>query len=121
MHIGSQEMRFQKLKLLKGRSDFLAVQYLDVSGITEAAKTFRSNIDDFDQCVINMDKATNDVLRNWVGKGRNQFETQMNLMKKQLNDISEGLYDIYNALVDSEEGYIDVDEAVAKQFDSTRA
>jgi uncharacterized protein YukE len=68
-----------------------------------------------------MNKATNNVLRNWVGKGRNQFETQMSLMKKQLDDISEGLYDIYNALVDSEEGYIEEDENVAKQFDSARA
>ena len=99
----------------------MAVQYLDVNGITEAAKTFRSNIKDFDKCVIDMNKATNDVLRNWVGKGRNQFETQMKLMKKQLDDISEGLYDIYNALVDSEKGYIDEDEAVAKQFNSARA
>jgi WXG100 family type VII secretion target len=99
----------------------VAVQYLDVNGITEAAKTFRSNIDDFNQCVIDMNNATNNVLRNWVGKGRNQFETQMSLMKKQLDDISEGLYDIYNALVDSEEGYIEEDENVAKQFDSARA
>lgn len=94
----------------------MAVQYLDVNGITDAAIAFRSSIGEFDKCVTNMDKYTNDVLRNWVGKGRNQFENQMNLMKKQLDDISEGLYDIYDALVDSEEGYIDEDEAVAKQF-----
>lgn len=99
----------------------MAVRYLDVSGITEAAKTFRDNIHEFDQCVIKMDSATNNVLRNWVGKGRNQFETQMTLMKRQLDDISEGLYDIFNALVDSETGYIDEDEAVAKQFDEVRA
>ena len=98
----------------------MAVQYLDVNGITEAAKTFRDNINKFDQCVIDMNKATNDVLRNWSGKGRNQFETQMNLMKKQLDDISDGLYDIYNALVNAETGYIEEDEAVAKQFDSAR-
>lgn len=98
----------------------MAVQYLDVNGITEVAKTFRENISEFDLCVIDMNKATNEVLRNWVGKGRNQFETQMNLMKKQLDDISEGLYDIYNALVDSEEGYIEEDEAIAKQFDLAR-
>ena len=94
----------------------MAVEYIDVSGITEAAKTFRGRIDDFDRCVLDRNSATNDVLLNWVGKGRNQFETQMKLMKKQLDDISEGLYDIYNALVDSEKGYIDQDEAVAKQF-----
>jgi WXG100 family type VII secretion target len=98
----------------------VAVQYLNVSGITEAAKKFRSSIGEFDQCLIKMDKATNNVLQNWVGKGRNQFETQVSLMKKQLDDISEDLYDIYDALVDSEEGYIEEDEAVAKQFDSLR-
>lgn len=95
----------------------MAVTYLEVQGITDAAKTFQTNISEFDKCIVDMNNATNDVLRNWVGKGRNQFETQMNLMKKQLDDISEQLYDIYNALVDSETAYIDEDEAVAKQFD----
>lgn len=99
----------------------MAVQYLDVSGITEAAKAFRDTIGKFDSCITQMDKATNNVLRNWVGKGRNQFETQMTLMKKQLDDISENLYDIYDALVDSEEAYIDQDEAVAKEFSKARA
>ena len=98
----------------------MAVQYLDVKGITDAAIQFRNSIGEFDNCVIEMDKATNDVLRNWIGKGRNQFDTQIGLMKRQLDDISEGLYDIYNALVDSEEGYIDEDEAVAKQFSILR-
>ncbi len=98
----------------------MAVQYLDVEGITDAAKAFRDRIDRFDQCVIRMDRATNRVLQNWVGAGRNQFETQMDLMKRQLDDISEGLYDIYHALVDSEAGYIDEDEAVAKQFSISR-
>lgn len=99
----------------------MAVQYLDVKGITDAAIAFRSKISEFDKCVIDMNNATNEVLRNWIGEGRNQFEVQMGLMKKQLDDISEGLYDIYNALVDSEAGYINEDEAVAKQFDAMRA
>lgn len=94
----------------------MTVQYLDVQGITEAAIKFRESIVAFDECVRDMDKATNQVFRNWVGKGRNQFETQINLMKTQLDDISEGLYDIYNALVDAEAGYIEEDEAVAKQI-----
>lgn len=99
----------------------MAVDYLEVQGITEAAKSFQTNIKKFDQCVIDIDHATNDVLRNWVGKGRDQFETQMSLMKGQLDDISEGLYDIYNALLDAETGYIDEDEAVAKQFSAEGA
>ena len=94
----------------------MAIEYLDVQGITDGAKKFREKVKTFDNCVTRMDKATNDALRNWVGKGRNEFETQMKLMKSQLEDISEALYDIYNALVDAEQGYIDADEEVAKQF-----
>lgn len=96
----------------------MAVEYLDVKGITDACKAFRDKIKDFDACVVEMDNATNDALRNWVGKGRNQFETQMDLMKSQLADISEVLYEIYDALADAETAYIDEDEAVAKQFDT---
>ena len=66
----------------------MSVEYLDVNGITNAAIAFRSNIHKFDRCVMSMDRATNNVLSNWVGKGRNQFETQMSLMKSQLDDIS---------------------------------
>lgn len=98
----------------------MAVEYLDVSKIRTTAQAFRMNIDDFEQCVTDMKEATNDVLRNWVGKGRTQFEIQMYLMKTQLDDITEGLYDIYNTLVDSEAKYIEEDEAVARQFSSSQ-
>lgn len=96
----------------------MAVEYLEVKGITDACKAFQDKIKVFDSCVLEMDSATNDALRSWVGKGRNQFETQMNLMKSQLEDISEVLYEIYDALVDAEAAYIDEDEAVSKQFET---
>ena len=94
----------------------MAIEYLDVQGITDAAKKFRDKVKTFDDCMTRMDRATNNALRNWAGKGRDEFETQMKLMKSQLEDISESLYDIYDALVDAEQGYIDADEEVAKQF-----
>lgn len=94
----------------------MSAEYINVDGIKETCKAFRDKIEVFDECVITMNETTRDVLSNWIGKGRNQFETQMELMKSQLDDISEVLYDIYQALADAEQGYIDQDEAVAKQF-----
>lgn len=94
----------------------MSVEYLDVEGITDTAKAFRDKIYDFDNAVVKMNTATAGALRNWAGKGRNQFETQMKLMEGQLKDITDMLYDIYDALVDAEKGYIDEDEEVAKQF-----
>lgn len=94
----------------------MAVEYLDVSGITEASQQFRSKIKKFDNCVSRMNQETNNITRDWVGKGSNQFQTQMTLMLSQLDDISEILYDIYEALLDAEVAYIDEDIEVAKQF-----
>lgn len=94
----------------------MAIKHLDVSGITNAAISFRNEIHTFDNCVISVNNAKKEVLQDWVGKGRNQFETQMELMMGQLDDISEVLYEIYDALIDAEKGYIDVDEETAKQF-----
>ena len=94
----------------------MAVEYLNVQGITDATEQFKTTITSFDNWVKEVDNATNNVLIDWVGKGRNQFETQMDLMKSQLKDISDGLYDVYNALLDAEAAYVDQDEAVAKEF-----
>lgn len=99
----------------------MAVKYLDVSGITEACKKFRSTVKEFDECVTEMDRHTNDVMWIWMGKGGNQFQTQMELMKSQLDDISEVLYDICEALGDAEEAYIDADVETAKQISITSA
>ena len=94
----------------------MRVEYLEVSGITEASKQFRSKIEEFDKCVSEMNSETNKVTRDWIGEGSNQFQTQMQLMLSQLDDISEILYDIYKALLDAEVAYIDEDIEVAKQF-----
>ncbi len=94
----------------------MSVEYLDVSGITEASKQFRDKIKDFDECVSKMNRETNNITRNWIGEGSNQFQTQMTLMLSQLDDISEILYEIYEALLDAETAYIDQDVEVAKQF-----
>ncbi len=99
----------------------MAVEYLNTRGITETAKAIRDKISDFDQCVTDMKAQTNNVLSNWAGLGRNQFEIQMKLVTSQLDDISEGLYDIYNALTEAEAAYIDEDQAVAKQFSIDQA
>lgn len=94
----------------------MAVKYLDVSGITEASKQFRDKITVFDECVTKMERETNNITRDWIGDGSNQFQTQMSLMTSQLEDISEVLYEIYESLLDAETAYIDQDVEVSKQF-----
>ena len=94
----------------------MAVQHLETAPMKEANQKFKQGIETFDECVTEMDNITSDVLKNWVGHGRNSFETQLKLMKGQLKDISGSLHGIYKDLVDAEVAYIDQDEQVAKQF-----
>ena len=52
----------------------------------------------------------------WVGKGRNEFATQVSLINGKLGDISDELYDLYDAIVQAEKTYIDADQALAKEM-----
>lgn len=92
------------------------VQYINTKGLQETAAAFKTGIVDFNTCVREMSRITDELFSGWDGDGRDQFETQCVLMKSKLDDISDTLYDIYNVLVESETAYIDVDESVAKEI-----
>lgn len=94
----------------------MAVQHLNTAGISGTCIKFREAITDFDKCVTEINSYTNEVEREWVGNGKNQFETQMRLMLSQLDDISKILYDISEALQDAEAAYIDADVETAKRI-----
>lgn len=95
------------------------VEYIYTYGLQQTAAKFKDGIKTFNECVRDMNKETDSLLDSWEGDGKNQFETQVKLMKKKLDDISDMLYDIYDVLVESETTYIDTDESVAKQISAS--
>ena len=54
-----------------------------------------------------------DLLVNWVGKGRNQFEKSYKVMKRKLDDGRDITWDMYEDLVSSQETLIQNDVDVA--------
>lgn len=98
----------------------MGITYLDTDGIEDAYSDFQDSIRDLENCVSRMERATSTLLDSWIGKGRNQFETEYRLIGQQLKDISDELYDIYQALLDAHTAYIDADEQVSKQIDAGR-
>jgi WXG100 family type VII secretion target len=92
------------------------VKHLYTKDMKETSIEFQRNIDDFQDAVEKVSKATTKLLSTWAGKSRDRFETQYNLLFGQLKDFEGALYDIYDALVDSETAYIDADEALKKEF-----
>ncbi len=61
-------------------------------------------------------KITQTIQENWVGKGRNEFESQYNLLIKKIDDFGDTLLDIYDALVDAEAEYETVDDELRQGF-----
>ncbi len=63
-------------------------------------------------------KITESIKENWVGKGRNEFESQYNLLIKKMDDFGETLQEIYNALVKAEADYESMDNELKQSYKS---
>lgn len=64
----------------------------------------------------NVDEITMQVRENWVGKGRNEFESQYKLLIKKIEDFGDMLQELYDALVDAEAAYEDLDDDIRQQY-----
>ncbi len=59
---------------------------------------------------------TDRIKENWVGRGRNEFESQYNLLVRKIDDFGEALLDIYDALVDAQAQYETADDKLRQEF-----
>jgi WXG100 family type VII secretion target len=94
----------------------MAVKKIDTDVMTNAVKTFRDNIEEFDENINSIDKVTWNLLLNWVGDARTEFEVQYKLIFSQLKDVKGMLDDFYDMLVEAETGYYDVDQELGDQL-----
>lgn len=56
------------------------------------------------------------VKDNWVGKGRNEFESQYKLVISKFDDLGDVLAQIYNELVDAKAEYDTEDNKIKQDF-----
>ncbi|WP_346894402.1 WXG100 family type VII secretion target [Clostridium sp. UBA7503] len=94
----------------------MSIKYLDTERMSETVQTFKNEISNFEKTKLDIERATNDLLKDWVGKGRNSFEKKYKLLYGQLKDIEESLEEFYEALVESQSSYYDADEEFAKKI-----
>lgn len=59
---------------------------------------------------------TQGVRENWVGKGRNEFESQYNMLISKIDDFGDTLKDMYDALVMAESDYLAGDDKLRQQY-----
>lgn len=59
---------------------------------------------------------TQTIKDNWGGKGRNEFESQYELLISKIDDFGDTLQDIYDALVEAEAAYATADDEMRQEF-----
>ncbi|MCA1054927.1 WXG100 family type VII secretion target [Rossellomorea aquimaris] len=93
-----------------------------VDGTIDTAKIYATHaqikeiVHSFNDVNLEVSKITQKINENWVGKGRNEFETQYKLLIKKIDDFGETLKEIYDALVTSEADYEAADDQIRQQF-----
>lgn len=63
----------------------------------------------------NLDTTRKNLCEDWVGEGRNEFQTQYQLLISKVSDIGDSLDEMYQALVEAEAGYGDTDSQIRQE------
>ena len=100
----------------KKKSDNIVGGKIETSKLREAQTKVMSVVERYNAAQTEVDQITIQVKENWVGKGRNEFESQYNLLKQKLDDIGKTIKDINEALVNSLAEYEETDDGIRKEF-----
>ena len=89
---------------------------IDTAKIYAAHSQIKEIVTSYKSVNLNVAKITQEIKENWVGEGRNEFESQYNLLIKKIDDFGDILQDIYQALVEAEAEYETSDDSLRQQF-----
>lgn len=89
---------------------------IDTSVIYDTHRQIKQIVESYKSVNSQVAAITKNVRENWVGKGRNEFDTQYNILIKKIDDFGDVLLDIYEALVQAEADYEDTDDSIRQDF-----
>jgi len=89
---------------------------IDTNKIYATHRQIKEIVDSFKDVNWEVSQITTTIKENWVGKGRNEFESQYNLLIKKIEDFGDTLQDIYDALVEAEAEYETADDSLRQEF-----
>lgn len=89
---------------------------INTGKIYETHRQIKEIVDTYKEVNLEVSLITNKIKENWVGEGRDEFESQYNLLIKKIDDFGDILMDIYEALVEAEAEYETSDDGLRQQF-----
>lgn len=102
--------------MFKKESTIICNGNIDTEKINAAHTQIREIVESYKQVNAEVTAITKRVKENWVGEGRNEFESQYNLLIRKIDDFGDVLKDIYDALVKAEAEYESSDDGLRQQF-----
>ncbi len=89
---------------------------IDQKLISDTHQQIKELVDLFQEQKKEVTEITNRAKLNWVGEGKNEFETQYDMLISKVNDFGDSLVEIYDALVKADAEFQSVDEALKAEF-----
>ncbi len=89
---------------------------IDTALIYDTHRQIKEIVDSYKEVNKRVTTITAKVKDNWVGKGRNEFESQYKLLIGKIEDFGDTLQDIYDALVEAEATYEDTDDEIRQKY-----
>ena len=89
---------------------------IDTAKFYDTHRKIKALVESYQGVNTEVRNITKTVKDNWVGKGRNEFETQYNILIRKIDDFGDTLLDIYNALIEAEASYEDTDDKIRQDF-----
>lgn len=89
---------------------------IDTAKIYTTHSQIKEIVESYKNVNIEVANITQVIKENWVGDGRNEFESQYNLLIKKIDDFGDTLQEIYDALVGSEAEYETSDDSLRQDF-----
>ncbi|WP_428909704.1 WXG100 family type VII secretion target [Niallia sp. Krafla_26] len=89
---------------------------IDTAQINATHSQIKEIVESYNNVNLEVSQITQKVKENWVGKGRNEFESQYNLLISKIDDFGATLKELYDALVQAEGEYEKLDDEMRQQL-----
>lgn len=89
---------------------------IDTGKIYATHSQIKTIVSQYKEVNKDVSEITQKVKENWVGDGRDEFESQYNLLIRKIDDFGDTLQEIYEALVQAEADYETTDDGIRQDF-----
>ncbi len=89
---------------------------INTKPIKSAHETIKELVERYEAQKLEVTNATKIAKENWVGKGRNEFESQYDILISKVDDFGECLLEIYEALVMADAEYNQTDKILSQEI-----